>query len=192
MVKRRWASGRSSTFDSKSGQVVRGPTVRGLTLLPAHDLRLAVMPRAVSRRAGQARRRKKLHHVGLRVVQDHSQGESRQRRRRIRSDSSTRRSTDPKRRATEAAVTHARSSQRALAAYDRQLASYTRCVRTFDPSLSNAGCGNRTHPANSTRIWFRYLLRPWKSAQHHRRPGGRDCGRSPSAADYRAGHRPIA
>jgi hypothetical protein len=34
----------------------------------------------------------------------------------------------------------------ALAAYDRQLASYNRCVWTFDPSLSNAGCGSRPTP----------------------------------------------
>jgi hypothetical protein len=34
----------------------------------------------------------------------------------------------------------------AIAAYDRRLASYTRCVRTFDPSLSSAGCGNPPTP----------------------------------------------
>ncbi len=30
----------------------------------------------------------------------------------------------------------------ALAAYDRRLASYNRCVLTFDPSLNSAGCGS--------------------------------------------------
>jgi hypothetical protein len=30
----------------------------------------------------------------------------------------------------------------ALAAYDRRLASYNRCVLTFDPSLNRAGCGS--------------------------------------------------
>jgi hypothetical protein len=34
----------------------------------------------------------------------------------------------------------------ALAAYDRRLATYTRCVRTFDPSLNKAGCGNPPTP----------------------------------------------
>ncbi len=34
----------------------------------------------------------------------------------------------------------------ALVAYDRQLATYTRCVQTFDPSLNNAGCGNPPTP----------------------------------------------
>jgi hypothetical protein len=34
----------------------------------------------------------------------------------------------------------------ALAAYDRRLAIYTRCVQTFDPSLNNAGCGNPPTP----------------------------------------------
>jgi hypothetical protein len=34
----------------------------------------------------------------------------------------------------------------AIAAHDRHLASYTRCVRTFDPSLNNAGCGNPPTP----------------------------------------------
>jgi hypothetical protein len=30
----------------------------------------------------------------------------------------------------------------ALAAYDRRLAAYRRCLLTFDPSLNSAGCGN--------------------------------------------------
>jgi hypothetical protein len=34
----------------------------------------------------------------------------------------------------------------ALAQYDRQLATYIRCVQTFDPSLNNAGCGNPPTP----------------------------------------------
>jgi hypothetical protein len=34
----------------------------------------------------------------------------------------------------------------ALAAYDRRLATYTRCVQTFDPSLNNSGCGNPPTP----------------------------------------------
>jgi hypothetical protein len=34
----------------------------------------------------------------------------------------------------------------AIAAYDRRLASYNRCVRTFDPSLNKAGCGNPPTP----------------------------------------------
>jgi hypothetical protein len=34
----------------------------------------------------------------------------------------------------------------ALAHYDRQLATYTRCVRTFNPSLNSAGCGNPPTP----------------------------------------------
>ena len=80
----------------------------------------------------------------------------------------------------------------AFAKYDHQLASYTRCCADLRSKLEQRRLRQPTHPANSTRIWFRYLLRPWKSAQHHRRPGGRDCGRSPSAADYRPGHRPIA
>ena len=42
-------------------------------------------------------------------------------------------------------VAHTKFSA-ALAAYDRRLASYNRCVSTFDPSLSNAGCGNPPTP----------------------------------------------
>ncbi|HZL75578.1 MAG TPA: hypothetical protein VFB83_09400 [Propionibacteriaceae bacterium] len=34
----------------------------------------------------------------------------------------------------------------AFAKYDHQLASYTRCMRTFDPSLSKAGCGKPPTP----------------------------------------------
>ena len=37
----------------------------------------------------------------------------------------------------------------AIAAYDRQLATYTRCVRTFDPSLNKAGCGNPPTPPSA-------------------------------------------
>jgi len=34
----------------------------------------------------------------------------------------------------------------AFAQYDRRLASYARCVRTLDPSVSNAGCGSPPTP----------------------------------------------
>jgi len=34
----------------------------------------------------------------------------------------------------------------AFAQYDRRLASYARCVRTFDPSVNNAGCGSPPTP----------------------------------------------
>ena len=37
----------------------------------------------------------------------------------------------------------------AFADYDRQLASYNRCVLIFDPSLNNAGCGNAPTPPNT-------------------------------------------
>jgi hypothetical protein len=35
-----------------------------------------------------------------------------------------------------------------LAEYNRQLADYDRCVLSFDPSLSNAGCGSAPTPPN--------------------------------------------
>jgi hypothetical protein len=37
----------------------------------------------------------------------------------------------------------------AFAEYDRQLASYNRCVLIFDPSVNNAGCGNAPTPPNT-------------------------------------------
>jgi hypothetical protein len=37
----------------------------------------------------------------------------------------------------------------AFAVYDRQLASYNRCMLIFDPSLNNAGCGNAPTPPNT-------------------------------------------
>jgi hypothetical protein len=40
----------------------------------------------------------------------------------------------------------------ALTAYDRSLASFNRCVRTFDPSLNNAGCGNPPTPPTAPQL----------------------------------------
>jgi len=37
----------------------------------------------------------------------------------------------------------------AFADYDRQLASYNRCMLIFDPSANNAGCGNAPTPPNT-------------------------------------------
>ena len=39
-----------------------------------------------------------------------------------------------------------------LADYDRQLASYNRCVLIFDPSLNNAGCGSAPTPPNAPQF----------------------------------------
>ena len=40
----------------------------------------------------------------------------------------------------------------ALAAYDRRLASYNRCIQTFDPSLNKAGCGSAPTPPNAPQF----------------------------------------
>ena len=40
----------------------------------------------------------------------------------------------------------------ALAVYDRRLASYNRCIRTFDPSVNKAGCGSAPTPPNAPRL----------------------------------------
>ena len=40
----------------------------------------------------------------------------------------------------------------ALAVYDRRLASYNQCIRTFDPSLNKAGCGSAPTPPNAPRL----------------------------------------
>jgi hypothetical protein len=40
----------------------------------------------------------------------------------------------------------------ALAVYDRQLASYSRCMQTFDPSLNMAGCGSAPTPPNAPQF----------------------------------------
>jgi hypothetical protein len=40
----------------------------------------------------------------------------------------------------------------ALAVYDRQLASYSRCIQTFDPSLNMAGCGSAPTPPNAPQF----------------------------------------
>jgi hypothetical protein len=40
----------------------------------------------------------------------------------------------------------------ALAVYDRQLASYNRCIGSFDPNLSKAGCGSAPTPPNAPRL----------------------------------------
>ncbi|HJY46952.1 MAG TPA: hypothetical protein VJ301_20255 [Propionibacteriaceae bacterium] len=40
----------------------------------------------------------------------------------------------------------------ALALYDRRLASYNRCIQTFDPSSNKAGCGSAPTPPNAPRF----------------------------------------
>ena len=40
----------------------------------------------------------------------------------------------------------------ALAAYDRRLATYTRCVQAFDPSLNSAGCGSAPTPPTAPQF----------------------------------------
>jgi hypothetical protein len=40
----------------------------------------------------------------------------------------------------------------ALAVYDRRLASYNRCIQTFDPSSNKAGCGRAPTPPNAPRL----------------------------------------
>ena len=40
----------------------------------------------------------------------------------------------------------------ALAVYDRRLASYNRCLQTFDPSLNKTGCGSAPTPPAAPRL----------------------------------------
>jgi hypothetical protein len=40
----------------------------------------------------------------------------------------------------------------ALAVYDRRLASYNRCLQTFDPSLNKTGCGSAPTPPDVPRL----------------------------------------
>ena len=51
------------------------------------------------------------------------------------------------------ALTDARKKfSAALAGYDRRLATYNRCVQTFDPSLNSAGCGSAPTPPTAPQF----------------------------------------
>jgi hypothetical protein len=67
-----------------------------------------------------------------------------------RQQNSEPRRTSPKGRQTHEVGQRARESRKkfsaAFAQYDRRVASYARCVRTFDPSVNNAGCGSPPTP----------------------------------------------
>jgi hypothetical protein len=133
------------SFDSQlnKGSFVRGATMRGITLFAAVGVTLLLLetsPDPVAQADDQV--------VTCTKAGDCTNLARREgQRRRATAKHSGPNNNVP----TSADVDHRLRDARAkfsaaLAAYDRRLARYNRCVWTFDPTLSNAGCGSPPTP----------------------------------------------